>query len=71
MKNLLFALVISAATLLSAGCATHVMADKQPPVDRQPPVAGDASPAPAVPEPQISPDVNFKAYNTMPGEQSL
>jgi hypothetical protein len=65
MKNLLFAVIMAATASLTAGCVTHVIVDKQPPA-----IAG-ASTAPAVSEPQITPDVNFKASNTMPGEPSL
>lgn len=72
MKNLLLAMIIAAAPLLTAGCVTRVIVDGQPPAaDKQPPGAGDARPDPAVAYPQISPDVNFKASNTMPGEPSL
>ena len=65
MKNLLFAVIIAAAALLTTGCVTHAI------VDKQPPAVTDARPDSAVPDPQISPDVNFKASNTMPGEPSL
>jgi hypothetical protein len=65
MKNLLFAVIMAAAASLTAGCVTRVS------VNKQPSAVGDASPAPAVPDPQISPDVNFKASNTMPGQPSL
>jgi hypothetical protein len=65
VKNLLFAVIMAAAALLTAGCVTHVI------VDKQPPSVANASPGAAVPEPQISPDVNFKASNTIPGQPSL
>jgi hypothetical protein len=66
MKNLLRAMIMATAALLTAGCVTHVIADKQPAA------IADARPTPLqIPAAQTSPDVNFKASNTMPGEPPL
>jgi len=65
MKNLLFVMIVAAASLLTAGCVSHMIVDSQPPA-----VAAGES-APQVAAPQMSPDINFKASNTLPGEPSL
>jgi hypothetical protein len=65
MKNLLFALTIVGAVMLTAGCVSHTI------VDKSPPTIASARPTPPIPAPAMSPDVNFKASNTMPGQPPL
>lgn len=62
MKNLLLTMTIGAGVLLIAGCVSTAIVEKTPPL--QTTVQASAS---EVATPQMSPDVNFKASNAMPG----
>jgi hypothetical protein len=64
MKNFLLALTMASAILLVAGCFSRTVVDQEPSIV-------DARPTPQVATPQMSPDVNFKASNAMPGQPSL
>ena len=66
MKNLLLILVCSVAALISAGCFTEAIIEKNPP----PSATAQASTS-EIATPEMSPDVNFKASNTMPGSPGL
>jgi hypothetical protein len=70
MKNLLFALTIASAVLLGAGCVSRNITEQTPP----PTIAYANAPAPEssiAASPQMSPDVNFRTSNTMPGGPEL
>jgi len=65
MKNLLIALTIAIAFSAVTGCVSRNIVEQQQPAT----IAAATAPTPASPE--ISPDVNFKASNTMPGGPGL
>jgi hypothetical protein len=62
MKNLLLILTISIGALITAGCFTEAIIEKNPP-----PAATAQASASEIASPQMSPDVNFKSSNAMPG----
>jgi hypothetical protein len=66
MKNLLLTLTIGGAAMLIAGCFTEAIIEKNPP-----PVATAQASASEVATPEMSPDVNFKSSNAMPGGPGL
>jgi hypothetical protein len=63
MKFFLLVMTIGAGALITAGCfTTTAIIDKNPPG-----VAAAQAPATDIASPEMSPDVNFKASNAMPG----
>jgi hypothetical protein len=62
MKNILLILTIVGGAMITAGCFSEAIIEKNPP-----PVATAQASASEIATPQMSPDVNFKASNAMPG----
>ena len=62
MRNLLLILMIGAGGLLTVGCFTEAIIEKNPP-----PAATAQASASEITTPEMSPDVNFKSSNAMRG----
>lgn len=62
MKFFLLVMTVAAGALITAGCFTTAIVEKNPPG-----VVAAQAPATNIATPQMSPDVNFKASNAMPG----
>ena len=66
MKNQLFVLTIGLGALFATGCFTEAIIEKNPP-----PAATAQASASEIATPEMSPDVNFKSSNAMPGGPSM
>jgi hypothetical protein len=63
MKNYLLLLTIGAGALITAGCVSTTVVKRNSP----PPETTAQGAQTNIATPQMSPDVNFKASNAMPG----